>query len=225
MAKHLILVVDDDPAIVSMLERSLGAEGYEPLSAETGETALEFIDTHMPDLIILDLGLPGIGGLEVCKRIRYGLNEVPILMLTARSSVADRVTGLETGADDYMIKPFALEELLARIGALLRRRASGGGRMRLGDLVLDADDRTALRGGRDLDLTRREFDLLETLMLNKGQVLDRFQLMMEVWGYDFEIETNTVDVYVGYLRRKLEANDEPCLIHTARGIGFMLRAK
>ena len=181
------------------------------------------VESLSPDAVVLDLGLPGIDGLTVCRHIRARNDDVPVLMLTARGEVVDRVTGLETGADDYVVKPFALEELLARLKALLRRRPPGSGILRFAHVVMDVDAHTVKRAGVDVDLTRREFDLLEMFLRHPGQVLSRTQLMADVWGYDFDIETNTVDVYVGYLRRKLEADGAPRLVQTVRGVGFALR--
>lgn len=218
----LVLVVDDDPAINSMLRRAFTAEGRRVVTADDGPGALESVRVHGPDLVVLDLGLPEIDGLEVCRRLRAAGDEVPVLMLTARGEVADRVTGLETGADDYLVKPFALEELLARVDALLRRRPPSTDVLRFADVVMDTAARTASRAGRDLALSRREFDLLETFLRHPRQVLGRFQLMEDVWGYDLDIETNTVDVYVGYLRRKLEADGATRLVQTVRGVGFKL---
>jgi len=222
----LVLVVDDDPAVASMLERALRLEGYRTDVAGDGESALDKVRTEVPDLMVLDLGLPGIDGLDVCARLRRNGSDLPVLMLTARGEVADRVTGLETGADDYLVKPFAVEELLARLKVLQRRQArSDGGPLRFDDVVVDPASRTATRAGRDLGLTRREFDLLETLMLHPGQVLDRLQIMQAVWGNDLDVEQNTVDVFVGYLRRKLEADGESRVVHTVRGVGFVMRAE
>lgn len=223
MAGVLVLVVDDDPAIAAMASRALRLEGYETVVAADGEAALDTVRRALPAAVVLDLGLPDIDGLDVCTRLRSIGNDVPILMLTARSEVADRVVGLQSGADDYLVKPFAIEELLARVEALLRRRGDEVGPLRFGDLTLDATSRTASRGDVDLDLTRREFDLLEMFLRHPGQVLDRFQLLESVWGHELEAEPNTVDVYVGYLRRKLEAGGAPRLLQTVRGVGFALR--
>ncbi|MFN8103277.1 MAG: response regulator transcription factor [Acidimicrobiia bacterium] len=223
MAGELILVVDDDPAIAAMAARALRLEGYATAVAIDGEAALDTVRRSLPAAVVLDLGLPDIDGLDVCTRLRSLGNDVPILMLTARSEVADRVVGLQSGADDYLGKPFAIEELLARIEALLRRRGDESGPLRFDDLTLDPATRAVSRGDADLDLTRREFDLLEMFMRHPGQVLDRFQLLERVWGHEFEAEPNTVDVYVGYLRRKLEAGGAPRLLHTVRGVGFALR--
>lgn len=224
MVGSLVLVVDDDPAIASMAARALRLEGYDTTVAADGETALDTVRRSLPDVIVLDLGLPDIDGIHVCTRLRSVGNDVPILMLTARSEVADRVVGLQSGADDYLVKPFAVEELLARVEALLRRSVGDGdGPLRFADVTLDLRSHTASRGAAVLDLTRREFDLLEVFMRHPGQVLDRFQLLERVWGHELEVEPNTVDVYVGYLRRKLEAGGEQRLLQTVRGVGFALR--
>lgn len=224
MAGELVLVVDDDPAIAAMAARALRLEGYETEIAPDGAAALDGVRRRLPDAVVLDLGLPDIDGLQVCSHLRAVGNEVPILMLTARGEVADRVAGLQTGADDYLVKPFAVEEMLARVEALLRRRGVQAGPLRFADVVLDPDTRIVSRADAGLDLTRREFDLLEVLMRHPGQVLDRYQLLARVWGHELEAEPNTVDVYVGYLRRKLEAGGAARIIHTVRGVGFALRA-
>lgn len=217
-----LLVVDDDPRILATLRRNLALEGYEVVTAETGGEALSRLDAV--DLVILDLNLPGIDGMEVCRRIRYS-SSLPVLMLTARDQVGDRVEGLDAGADDYLVKPFATEELLARVRALLRRH--GGGErpklIRFADLVIDTESRTVRRGDRGMDLTVREYDLLVYLAENARKVMTRSQIMNEVWGYDIDVGSNTLEVYVGYLRKKLEADDEPRILHTVRGIGYVLR--
>jgi len=219
-----VLVVDDDPNIRSMLERGLRYEGFTVDLAPDGETAVDALRRSSPDLVILDILLPGIDGLEVCRRVRALGDDVPILMLTARDEVVDRVVGLETGADDYLVKPFAFEELAARARALLRRRLPAEGAvLQFGDLRLDPSTREVFRGERVVELTRREFELLETFLRHPRQVLTREQLLARVWGYDFDTDTNAVDVYVGYLRRKLEAAGEPRLLHTVRGVGYALR--
>ena len=207
-----------------MLERGLRYEGYEVDSAADGEAGLSQVRRSPPDLVVLDILLPGIDGLEVCRRLRADRYDMPVLMLTARDEVIDRVVGLETGADDYLVKPFAFEELVARARALLRRRApSASGALSFADLRLDPATREVFRGSRPVDLTRREFELLETFLRHPRQALSREQLLAQVWGYDFEVDTNAVDVYVGYLRRKLEAGGEPRLLHTLRGVGYALR--
>ena len=207
-----------------MLERGLRYEGFTVDLAPDGETAVDALRRSSPDLVILDILLPGIDGLEVCRRVRALGDDVPILMLTARDEVVDRVVGLETGADDYLVKPFAFEELAARARALLRRRLPAEGAvLQFGDLRLDPSTREVFRGERVVELTRREFELLETFLRHPRQVLTREQLLARVWGYDFDTDTNAVDVYVGYLRRKLEAAGEPRLLHTVRGVGYALR--
>jgi two-component system response regulator PrrA len=219
-----VLVVDDDPAIISALQRGLRLEGFAVETATNGFTAISGVGEDAPDLVVLDLGLPDLDGVDVIRRLRADGYDVPICILSARDEVGDRVGGLEAGADDYLIKPFALEELVARLRALLRRRADAEpeGPLRAGDVVLDPARHTARRGDRALDLTRREFELLEAFVVNAGLVLTRAQLLDLVWGYDFEIESNVVDVFVGYLRRKLEAQGEPRVLETVRGVGFKL---
>ncbi|GAP64370.1 MAG: DNA-binding response regulator [Ardenticatenia bacterium] len=220
-----ILIIEDDAKISEMLRRGLLFEGYRVETAPDGPTALEKLRQFTPDLIILDWMLPGMDGLEVLKRIRAALPDVPVLMLTAKDSVADRVLGLESGADDYLVKPFAFEELLARIHALLRRRqpTSDQGVLRFADLTLDTNMRIAKRGDRVIELTPTEYELLEFFMRNPRQVLPRDLIYERVWGYDFSGESNLLDVYVRYLRNKLEAEGEPRLIHTVRGVGYILR--
>jgi two-component system, OmpR family, response regulator MprA len=221
-----ILVVDDDPGVRDSLRRSLAFNGYEVDLAEDGQRALTAIALHRPDAVILDVMMPGLDGLETCRRLRAAGEDLPVLMLTAREAIADRVGGLDAGADDYLVKPFALEELLARLRALLRRTLSGaeaGQQLRFSDLVLDLGTREVWRGARSVALTRTEFHLLELLMRHPRQVLERGQILEEVWGYDFPTTANSLEVYVGYLRRKLEANSESRLIHTVRGVGYSLR--
>ncbi|GFN23541.1 response regulator transcription factor [Thermanaeromonas sp. C210] len=220
--KPVILVVDDDEKITSLLKRILLYEGYEVLVAGDGFTALS-LATRQPDLIILDLMLPDIDGVEVCQKIRQQ-SEVPILMLTARDETADRVLGLDSGADDYLVKPFALEELLARIRALLRRHRRAERKvLEYADLKLDTGTREAWRGNRVFQLTAKEYDLLELFLRHPRQVLTRETLMTKIWGYDYSGESNVLEVYVGYLRNKLEAQGEPRLIHTVRGVGYVLK--
>ena len=223
-----ILVVDDEPSIRDALKRALALEGYQVDLAAGGAEALDRLGTHPADAIVLDILMPGIDGLEVCRFLRRIGNRTPILILTARDAVAERVQGLDAGADDYLVKPFALQELLARIRALLRRTApdaDGRGRvLRVGDLTLDADAHAAWRGERKIDLTRTEFNLLEQFMLHPGRVLTRDVIFERVWGYDFGPSSNSLEVYIGYLRRKTEAGGEPRLIHTIRGVGYVLRA-
>jgi two-component system response regulator MprA len=219
-----ILVVDDDLAVCRSIDRALRLEGYEVVTVATGHDALEAVAQGSPDALVLDLQLPDLDGLQVCRRIREAGNDTPILMLTARHGIDDRVQGLDAGADDYLVKPFALEELLARLRALLRRRFEGeGGLLRFGELTLDLATREAHRGQRSFVLTRIEFDLLELFLRHPRQVLTREVLLNRVWGFDFDSGTNSLAVYVGYLRRKTEAGGEPRCIHTVRGVGYVLR--
>jgi two-component system response regulator MprA len=221
-----VLVVDDEPAVRQALQRALTFEGYEVRLAEDGRGALDLLLTDPFDAILLDVSMPGIDGLEVCRRLRAAGDRTPILMLTARHATADRVAGLDAGADDYLVKPFALEELLARLRALLRRTTPVVGdddRLRVLDLSLDPATRVVKRGERVIELTRTEFNLLELLMRNSGQVLTRELIFDRVWGYDFGANSNSLEVYIGYLRRKTEAGNEPRLIHTVRGVGYVLR--
>jgi two-component system response regulator MprA len=219
-----VLVVDDDPAVSGALNRALRLEGYEVSLAADGPQALEEIAIRPPDAVILDIGLPTIDGLDVCRRLRAAEDDTPVLMLTARDAINDRVQGLDAGADDYLVKPFALAELLARLRALLRRRPEDAGEvLRFADLSLDPVTREARRGDRLFTLTRIEFDLLELLLRHPRQVLTRELILDRVWGYTFDSGTNSLAVYVGYLRRKTEEGDEPRLIHTARGVGYVLR--
>lgn len=219
-----LLLVDDDRSILSTLQRLLELEGYEVLTAETGGEALQRFDNGV-DLVVLDLNLPGIDGVEVCRRIRYS-STVPVIMLTARDQVEDRVGGLDAGADDYLVKPFAGEELLARVRALLRRAGGDGTQtvVRVADLSIDTESRIVKRGDREIDLTVREYDLLLFLSENARKVLTRSAIMNEVWGYDVDVGSNTLEVYVGYLRKKLEADGEDRLVHTVRGVGYVLRS-
>jgi two-component system, OmpR family, response regulator MprA len=222
-----ILVVDDERAVRDSLKRALELEGYEIELAADGREALYRLDGNsQPDAIILDVLMPGIDGLEVCRRIRASGSSVPVLMLTARDAVENRVEGLDAGADDYVTKPFALEELLARVRALLRRTADGGDdeKLRFADLELDPGTRDVRRGGDAIELTRTEFSLLELFLRNPRQVLTRSIIFERVWGYDFGFASNSLDVYIGYLRRKTEAGGRPRLIHTVRGVGYALRA-
>ncbi|MBI4944708.1 MAG: response regulator transcription factor [Actinobacteria bacterium] len=226
MARMLVLVVEDDPAVRASLERSLEFEGYTVVSATDGEAGLAAVATHRPDLVLLDLGLPKVDGLEVCRRLRAAGDGVPVLMLTARESTGDRVRGLDAGADDYLPKPFALEELFARVRALLRRAgatAEGGKVLVVDDLRMDTAAREVTRAGEPVPLTRTEYELLEYLMLHPRQVLTRAQILAEVWGYDFDPGSNTLEVYVGYVRRKTETGGRPRLLHTVRGVGYVVR--
>jgi two-component system, OmpR family, response regulator MprA len=219
-------VVDDEPAVRDALKRALAVEGYQIDLASDGNEALDRLGQISPDLIVLDILMPGIDGLEVCRLLRRLGNRTPILMLTARDAVADRVEGLDAGADDYLVKPFALEELLARVRALLRRTSSEereDGQFKFSDLVLDSARHEARRGERRIELTRTEFLLLEQLMLHPTRVLSREFIFDRVWGYDFGPTSNSLEVYIGYLRRKTEAGGEPRLIHTIRGVGYVLR--
>ena len=219
-----MLVVEDDEDIALAVQRSLRMEGYEVRIAGDGEKALDEAVGFMPDLVILDLGLPKLDGIEVARRMRSD-SDVPILMLTARDALESRVEGLDSGADDYLVKPFERQELLARLRALLRRRPPrGSASLVVADLALNPDTHEVSRGGREIDLTQREFELLEYLMRNERIVVPRQRLLEEVWGYDPFATTNTIEVFVSNLRRKLEAGGEPRLLHTIRGAGYVLRA-
>jgi two-component system response regulator MprA len=219
-----ILVIDDDPKIRSVVRRGLVYEGFRVTDAGSGEEGLDKARDQTPDLVVLDVMLPGIDGLEVCRRLREAGDDVAILMLTARDEVKDRVEGLETGADDYLVKPFSFEELLARVRALLRRRPNPAGEvLRFGGLELDVDAQEASRAGRLISLTTTEFNLLLLLMRHPRKVMTRDVIMDRVWSYDFGGESNVLEVYVRYLRNKLEATGEPRLIHTVRGSGYVLK--
>lgn len=220
-----LLVVDDEPAVRDALARALRLEGYEIELAADGREALAALAERPADAVVLDVLMPGLDGLEVCRRLRASGDRTPVLMLTARVDVSDRVAGLDAGADDYLPKPFALDELFARVRALLRRSGAGEREppLRFGDLVLDPGAREARRGERQIELTRTEFELLELFMRNPGQVLTRSLIFERVWGYDFGPTSNSLEVYVGYLRRKTEAGGEPRLIQTIRGVGYALR--
>jgi two-component system, OmpR family, response regulator MprA len=218
-----VLVVEDDADIAGVLRRSLDKEGYDVRVAGDGEAALDAAGVFTPDAVVLDLGLPKLDGVEVCRRLRTE-GDVPILILTARDALDARVQGLDSGADDYLVKPFEREELLARIRALLRRRPPrGSASLVVGDLRLNPATREAFRADRKLDLTAREFELLEHLMRNERIVVSRQSLLDEVWGYHPFAETNTVDVFISNLRRKLELGGEPRVLHTIRGAGYVLR--
>ena len=222
-----IAIVDDDAAIRSALGRALRMENYDIELFEDGISALKSIQLRAPDAIVLDLQLPDIDGLEICRRIRRSGDATPILMLTARDAVNDRVAGLDVGADDYLVKPFDLAELLARLRALLRRHNlvdGDGAVLRFEDLSLNPQTREVRRGGRAIELTKIEFDLLELFLHHPRQVLTRDQILDLVWGYNFDSGTNSLAVYIGYLRRKLEEASEPRLIQTVRGVGYALRA-
>ena len=221
-----ILVVDDEPAVRSALARALRLEHYDVRLAGDGADALAQLAELPADAIVLDLAMPGIDGLEVCRRLRSSGDRTPVLMLTARETVDDRVAGLDAGADDYLVKPFALRELHARLRALLRRSdepGPGEGVLRLADLSLDPSTREVHRGERLVELTRTEFELLSLFLEHPRQVLTRSQIFEQVWGYDFGETSNSIHVYLGYLRRKLETGDESRLLHTVRGVGFVLR--
>jgi two-component system response regulator MprA len=220
-----LLVVDDDTAVREALALVLGLDGFEVTTAADGREGMRALMTDRPDALILDVLMPGLDGLEVCRRIRATGDRTPVLMLTARAEVAERVAGLEAGADDYLAKPFAREELTARLRALLRRTGWEGEEetLRFEDLALDASAHEARRGRRLLELTRTEFLLLELLMRHPRQVLTRSTIFDRVWGYDFGPSSNSLEVYVGYLRRKTEAEGEPRLLHTVRGVGYVLR--
>ena len=224
-AEFRILVVEDDPAVRDALERALSFEGYALDVARDGAVALSMIREGEYDLIVLDVMMPHLDGLETCRRIRAGGDDIPILMLTARTAVDDRVEGLDAGADDYVAKPFSLDELLARIRALLRRSLGDVSEvMRIDDLVIDPGARTATRGGREMNLTKTEFDLLYLLALTPGMVLDRDRIYDEIWGIDFATSSNSLDVYIGYLRRKTEESGGSRIIQTVRGVGYVLRS-
>ena len=226
-----ILIVDDEPAVREALRRSLAFEGYGTEVAVDGLDALATLESYAPDLVVLDVQMPRMDGLTAARRIRSSGSTVPILMLTARDTVGDRVTGLDAGADDYLVKPFELDELFARIRALLRRssyaaatgEAPAGDVLAFGDLRMDLATREVTRAGRPVELTRTEFTLLEMFLAHPRQVLTREQILKAVWGFDFEPSSNSLDVYVMYLRRKTEAGGEPRLVHTVRGVGYVLR--
>jgi two-component system response regulator MprA len=219
-----ILVVDDEPAVRDALERALKAQHYAVSTAVDGRQALEAVADDPPELLLLDVLMPVMDGFEACRRLRELGDRTPVLMLTARDAVGDRVEGLDAGADDYVVKPFALEELLARVRALLRRSGVAGDEpLRFSDLELDPVTRNVQRGDRSIELSRTEYNLLELFLLNPRRVLTRDVIFDRVWGYDFGPTSNTLEVYVGYLRRKTEAEGEPRLIHTVRGVGYVLK--
>ena len=224
-----VLVVDDDPQLREALTRALELDDYRVTTASNGVKALEAVGQHRPDVMVLDVMMPYVGGLDVCRTLRARKDKLPILVLTASDEVGDRVAGLDAGADDYLTKPFALEELRARLRALLRRTATDGGDdaavLEYEDIVLDPAAHTVHRGGRPIDLTRTEFALLELLLRNAGRPLPRETIMDRVWGWESEPTSNSLEVFVGYLRRKTEAADDPRLIHTVRGVGYVLRAE
>ncbi len=220
-----VLVAEDDRSVRESLEMALQVEGYDVQAVTNGAEALEAFAAGEPDVIVLDIMMPVLDGLTVCRRLRAGGCRTPILMLTARHEVSDRVSGLDAGADDYLAKPFSLDELLARMRALLRRTSLSetDELLRVADLVLDPQRRTAQRGDLPLDLTKTEFDLLELLMLNAGIVLSRDTIYDRIWGFDFETSSRSLDVYIGYLRRKTEGEGRPRLLHTVRGVGYVVR--
>jgi two-component system, OmpR family, response regulator MprA len=222
-----LLVVDDEPALREALQSSLEFEGYQVVTANDGQAALEELARTPYDAVLLDVMMPRLDGLTACRRLRAAGDHVPVLMLTARDAVGDRVSGLDAGADDYLVKPFELDELLARVRALLRRGALSVGEpeptLSFGDLKMDPATREVTRGARRLDLTRTEYLLLELFLAHPRQVLTRDQILAEVWGFDFEPSSNSLDVYVMYLRRKTEVGDQSRLIHTVRGVGYVLR--
>lgn len=220
-----VLLIEDEPQIAGFISRGLRREGYNVLVAADGETGLEMAFGELPEIIILDIMLPGIDGLTVCRQIREAELQTPILMLTAKDAIPDRVAGLEAGADDYLVKPFAFEELIARVRALSRRRApiESDAPLTFADLTLNPSTRMAQRGGRTIELTAKEYDLLELFMRHPNQVLTRDQIYNRIWGYDFGGESNIIEVYIRYLRSKLEQEGEPRLLHTVRGVGYALR--
>ena len=220
-----VLVVDDDTAVRQSLATALGRDGYEVLAAEDGNAALAHLVAASVDAIVLDVAMPEPNGLEVCRRLRARGDRTPILMLTARDLVDDRVAGLDAGADDYLAKPFALAELRARLRALLRRNAASAERLSYADLALDLAAAQVTRGGREVSLTRTEYLLLELFLRNPGRVLSHSQIFQAVWGYDFGLRSDNLWVYMGYLRTKLEAAGEPRILHTVRGLGYVLREK
>jgi DNA-binding response OmpR family regulator len=223
-AGPVVLLVDDDPAIRRAVSAGLELEGFSVVPASGGRAALEAAARVHPAVVLLDLSMPDLDGLEVLERLRASGDHVPVCVLSARDEVDDRVAGLQAGADDYVVKPFALEEVVARLHALLRRRPAGADEaLTVGDIRLDPRARTAFRGARALDLTRREFDLLALFLRHPNEILDRARLHEEVWGYTFDPGTNVADVFVGYVRRKLEQDGEPRVLHTVRGVGFVLR--
>jgi two-component system response regulator MprA len=220
-----ILVVDDDAGVRQAVGRALAFESYDVVQAGDGSEALRLIAAERPDAVVLDVVMPEVGGLDVCRELRAVGDDLPVLVLTARHSVADRVAGLDAGADDYLVKPFALDELFARLRALLRRThvTEAEAALRFEDLALDPERRLAWRGERELGLTKTEFDLLVLLLFNAGIVVARETIYERIWGFAFETSSKSLDVYIGYLRRKTEADGEPRLIHTVRGVGYTIR--
>ena len=226
-AGRSLLIAEDDRAVRQSLERTLRLEGFDVTAVRTGAEAVDSCTAKLPDLVILDVMMPDMDGLTACRTLRPQYPELPILMLTARHEVGDRVAGLEAGADDYLVKPYASVELIARVRALLRRSSVSGAKdlLRYADLTLDPAARQAWRGDRQLELTKTEFDLLELLVFNAGVVLSRDTLYERIWGYDFETSSRSLDVYVGYLRAKLEASGEARVVQTVRGVGFVVRER
>ena len=224
--KPVVLVAEDDRSVRDSLVLALQVEGYDVEAVADGAMAVGAFARQAPDVVVLDVMMPELDGLAVCRQIRAGRSDVPVLMLTARHEISDRVAGLDAGADDYLVKPFSLDELLARLRALLRRTSVTGTSevLEVADLTLDPLRRSAPRGERSLELTKTEFDLLELLMLNAGIVLERDTIYDRIWGFDFETNSRSLDVYIGYLRRKTEAEGEPRLLHTVRGVGYVVRA-
>ena len=220
-----VLVAEDDPAVRSAVTRVLELEGHEVTPVNDGNAALEAILTKSPHAVVMDVMMPFVDGMSVCRELRRRGNKTPILLLTARHEVGDRVAGLDAGADDYLVKPFAVDELLARVRALLRRHTTSApsSLLTVGDLRLDADRREVTRGSRSIDLTKTEFDLLHLLMEQQDIVLSRDYLYEHIWGFNFETNSKSLDVYIGYLRRKIEVGDEPKLLHTVRGVGYVVR--
>ena len=221
-----VLVIEDSPEVRDLLERLLASSAYDVLTAPDGAAGLDMALAHQPDLVVLDVGLPGRSGFEVAQELRRHAFQAPVLMLTARDAVVDRITGLDAGADDYLAKPFDNDELLARVKALLRRATirAEDAILRVGDLMLDTSSRTARRGAREISLTQKEYALLEYLMRNAGRPLSRQTINEQVWRQPFDPDTNIVDVYINYLRRKLRTEDESEILHTVRGVGYMLKA-
>lgn len=222
-----VLIADDDRAIRESLARALSLEGYDVVQATDGASALEMVESMQPDVAVLDVMMPNVDGLRVCKVLRAEKNRIPILMLTARTETADRVAGLDAGADDYLPKPFDLDELLARLRALLRRtrpeESEAGETIQIADLRLDPSSRRVWRGAREVELSKTEFDLLELLVRNQGMVLEHSIIYDRIWGYDFGPDSKNLAVYISYLRRKLEATGESKIIHTIRGVGYSVR--
>ncbi|MDK9501145.1 response regulator transcription factor [Streptomyces katrae] len=224
--RRTVLVVEDDPGVRSTLDQLLRFEGYRVVQAADGIQGLAVLDREEADLALVDVVMPGLDGLSLCRTLRRRGDRLPVLVLTARDQVGDRVAGLDAGADDYLAKPFATEELLARIRALLRRTAAGAaasGVLAAGDLTLDPAARSAVRGGRLLDLTKTEFDVLELLLAHQGKVLTRSQIYERIWGFDFDTTSRSLDVYIGYLRRKTEEGGAPRIVHTVRNVGYTVR--